>query len=356
MEDLASKFLAKYKDNFLKKLKNTDNNSVISSLRNTSGNDQNFINQVIQLKNEHCYIYYNNDHLQSLILETLNLALIYDNIDKEVSKQSENKKADEIDHEEILIKELLRYFKDDFFKWTNQPDCSSCGKNDNQQFLRGERPNTEEFNRDSKCGHVEVYKCNSCGTITRFPRYNSPAVLLETRQGRCGEWAALFTYILVSFQVRTRYIWNKEDHVWCEYFNTKEKRWIHLDSCEKAYDEPHIYARNWDKKMSYVIGFSDTGIADLSRKYVDNVNKGNMINRSSMRNDEEMYKLVTALNNDIRSSYPPDLRFSLHQEDEKEYLNLNYPNGSPTKTHDFDTKGRQSGSAEWVSSRGEGGN
>ncbi len=69
--------------------------------------------------------------------------------------------------------------------------------------------------------------------------------------------------------------------------------------------------------MSYVIGFSDTGIADLSKKYVDNVNKGNMINRSSMRNDEEMYKLVTALNNDIRSSYPPDLHFSLHQEDEK---------------------------------------
>mgnify|MGYP001161803423 FL=1 len=355
MDQLASKFLAKYKENFLNKLKNTNNSTVLNSFKATPGNDLNFINQIIQLKNEHCYIYYNNDHLQSLILETLNLALIYDNIDKENSKQSQEKSPEDIDHEEILVKELLRYFKDDFFKWTNQPDCSSCGKNDNQQYVSGERPNQEEFLRDPKCGYVEVYKCNSCGATTRFPRFNSPAVLLQTRQGRCGEWAALFTYILVSFQLRTRYIWNKEDHVWCEYFNTKQQRWIHLDSCEKAYDEPHIYARNWNKKMSYVLGFSDTGITDLSKKYVDNVNKDNVIKRTLMKSDEEMYKLLTCLNNDIRSSFPPDQQFTLHQEDEKEYLKLNYPNGTPKKIDDSNTKGRQSGSAEWVNGRGEGG-
>lgn len=45
----------------------------------------------------------------------------------------------------------------------------------------------EEIN--GKAHNVELYKCGKCNRITRFPRYNNPAVLLNTRKGRCGEWA-----------------------------------------------------------------------------------------------------------------------------------------------------------------------
>jgi peptide-N4-(N-acetyl-beta-glucosaminyl)asparagine amidase len=71
-----------------------------------------------------------------------------------------------------------------------------------------------------------------------------------------------------STGVPTRWIWNSEDHVWVEYFSTQQKRWIHLDPCENAYDNPLLYARNWRKKMAYCIGFDDFGGMDVTRRYV----------------------------------------------------------------------------------------
>lgn len=44
-------------------------------------------------------------------------------------------------------------------------------------------------------GVTEVYECNSCHQLTRFPRYNNPRTLLTERRGRCGEFANCFTLI-----------------------------------------------------------------------------------------------------------------------------------------------------------------
>lgn len=33
-----------------------------------------------------------------------------------------------------------------------------------------------------KASRVEVYQCTECSTLTRFPRYNDPSKLLETRR------------------------------------------------------------------------------------------------------------------------------------------------------------------------------
>jgi peptide-N4-(N-acetyl-beta-glucosaminyl)asparagine amidase len=71
-----------------------------------------------------------------------------------------------------------------------------------------------------------------------------------------------------STGVPTRWIWNSEDHVWVEYFSTRHNRWIHLDPCENAYDDPLLYARNWRKKMAYCIAFDEFGGTDVTRRYV----------------------------------------------------------------------------------------
>ena len=53
------------------------------------------------------------------------------------------------------------------------------------------KPTDEE--RRYGAHRVEAYRCRTCGVTTRFPRYNHPGKLLQTRRGRCGEWANCFT-------------------------------------------------------------------------------------------------------------------------------------------------------------------
>lgn len=66
-----------------------------------------------------------------------------------------------------LAKELLKWFKNSFFSWTNQPKCSKCGGGTDAIGAAAPSPDERRF----LAGHVELYRC-ACGTITRFPRYN----------------------------------------------------------------------------------------------------------------------------------------------------------------------------------------
>jgi hypothetical protein len=104
--------------------------------------------------------------------------------------------ATQTDHK---IRLLLKWFKEDFFTWVNSPQCASCevpprplgggalmSKGDTKPSGRSEP--TEEERRYTARG-AELSRCQKCGRIERFPRYNDPVKLLSTRRGRCGEYA-----------------------------------------------------------------------------------------------------------------------------------------------------------------------
>ena len=84
-----------------------------------------------------------------------------------------------------LLKQLVLWFKTEFFKWTNAPACEQCSGGDTDAV--GAEPARTPQERAGQAGRVELYRCKSCSHVTRFPRYNNPETLLDWRQGRCGE-------------------------------------------------------------------------------------------------------------------------------------------------------------------------
>lgn len=73
---------------------------------------------------------------------------------------------------------------------------------------------------------------------------------------------------LRSAGLDARIVNNQEDHVWNEYYSESAQRWVHLDSCEAAFDTPLMYELGWGRKISYVLAFGVEGGADVSRGYV----------------------------------------------------------------------------------------
>ena len=282
-------------------------------------------------------------------------------------KEMQNKIKEIIPHREPgstseqYVKILLKWFKKDFFSWCNKPKCPGCGQNDKNYKVINykEKPNEEE--KKFLAYRTERYFCNNCNKEVKFVRYNKTIKLLETKTGRCGEWSNLFGGILYTCGFKTRLIGNFEDHVWDEFYNEEEKRWIHVDPCEEAYDTPLVYEQGWGRVMTFILGMSDDGLVEVTPRYVKDwkiVNERRsekMINKLKKIMDEVNKKMEIGISDEEKRKREERRKNEIESFNEKIKLALDEKgnNENDNKVNDSEKIWRQSGSLEWRQKKGE---
>ncbi|XP_028119143.1 peptide-N(4)-(N-acetyl-beta-glucosaminyl)asparagine amidase [Camellia sinensis] len=256
-----------------------------------------------------------------------------------------NFKPTKSEQDHAFLLQLLFWFKQSF-RWVNAPSCDGCGGETTGNGM-GIALSSETLYGASR---VELYRCNSCSTITRFPRYNDPLKLLETRRGRCGEWANCFTLYCRAFGYESRLVMDFTDHVWTECMSPVLGRWMHLDPCEGIYDNPLLYEKGWKKNLNYVIAFAKDGVYDVTKRYTRKWHE--VLSRRNITTDPILSIILSNIRRECRQNFTSQVISALEEQDRNEAEALERELHSKDDAS-ISLPGRQSGDKEWRMSRSE---
>lgn len=257
--------------------------------------------------------------------------------------------CDKIDRRDYCIIRLLEHFKQELFTWVNELKCDHCNGKE-CDLLECRHTNDIEYH----CQMIEVYKCPKCNSLIEFPRYNHAGRLLETRRGRCGEWALCFSYICFVFDYDVRMVHHVDDHVWVEIFSEHQKRWIHCDPCENAFDNALLYECGWKKPATLIIASGMNEIRDVTWRYSSEWQKTVML-RIQLFDENRLQSMIDQNNRRLQSNLSATERDRiLHRWMGEMVEFLRTPDQNIRQPSDPKAlQGRISGSIQWRQSRGE---
>lgn len=240
--------------------------------------------------------------------------------------------------------------------WVNQPPCSKCGNEENMESRTTRGAETQE-EREGGATRVETYFCPKCDdTTTTFPRYNSVKKLLETRKGRCGEYANLFGLYCRAVGFETRYCSDFTDHVWVECLVDGE--WIMADACEGLIDKSSMYEDGWGKDLNYIIGATTDSVVDVTPRYTRKwfQSEFQARRRAICSSEEQSQHVIKQCNATLQKSCSKNRCEELNRRLEREQRMLgSYQQSTAWTDAEKHGEGRISGSLQWKLLRKEAG-
>ncbi|XP_033020964.1 peptide-N(4)-(N-acetyl-beta-glucosaminyl)asparagine amidase isoform X2 [Lacerta agilis] len=286
---------------------------------------------------------YENPSLQKKALACIPIQELSKNAHEKLIQARKMDRGSLLNEQDMLLLELLNWFKCDFFQWVNNLLCSRCGgQTESKENLS---PSDDDLRWDAS--RVENHFCNHCQFSNRFPRYNNPEKLLETRRGRCGEWSNCFTLFCRAVGFEARYIWDATDHVWTEVYSSSQQRWLHCDPCENVCDKPLLYEMGWGKKLSYIIAFSKDEVVDVTWRY--SCKHEDLLPRRTQVKEAVLRQTINNLNKVRQQSLTEGRRRELLERIIVELVEFI----SPKTPKPGELGGRVSGSVAWRVARGE---
>uniref|UniRef100_A0A8D0H0Y6 Peptide-N(4)-(N-acetyl-beta-glucosaminyl)asparagine amidase n=1 Tax=Sphenodon punctatus TaxID=8508 RepID=A0A8D0H0Y6_SPHPU len=286
---------------------------------------------------------YESSSLQKKAMACIPIQELKERAQEKLIQARKVNKGSLVNEQDFLVLELLHWFKSDFFQWVDNLPCSKCGgPTESKDNLA---PSDEDLTWDAN--RVENHFCNQCQFSNRFPRYNNPEKLLETRRGRCGEWANCFTLCCRAVGFEARYIWDSTDHVWTEVYSSSQQRWLHCDPCEDVCDKPLLYEVGWEKKLSYIIAFSKDEVVDVTWRY--SCKHKDVLSRRTRIKEALLRETINNLNKLRQQSLSESRKKELLHRIIVELVEFI----SPQTPKPGELGGRISGSMDWRVARGE---
>uniref|UniRef100_A0A8D9A6F6 Peptide-N(4)-(N-acetyl-beta-glucosaminyl)asparagine amidase n=1 Tax=Cacopsylla melanoneura TaxID=428564 RepID=A0A8D9A6F6_9HEMI len=256
---------------------------------------------------------------------------------KQLAKENETHVA------ELFVFYLMKWFKEEFFTWVDKLDCELCN---------GPTVSKAQTYHPLSRERIEIFYCVECCVETRFQRFNTISDLLDSRRGRCGEWANCFTFLCRVLGYQARYIHDLTDHAWTEIYSPSQQRWIHCDPCEVKMDSPLLYEKGWGKKLTYVLAASCEEVQDVTWRYTGDFTS--TLQRRHLVSEVELIRTILEINKTRQASLSPPRRHWLLQQSVAELAQfLTPPSGQDSDGSGSEYGGRISGSLQWRMERGE---
>lgn len=108
------------------------------------------------------------------------------------------------------------------------------------------------------------------------PRAEMPIDIIKQAKGRCGEFALLYSGLLLAGGHECRLLIDCStlqdksksvagDHVWNEV--CVNGGWMHVDPTEKRINQPLMYAQEWHKDVNLIYAIARNGIFQVTETY-----------------------------------------------------------------------------------------